>query len=579
MPFDAAMLRASLAECREALSGGRVEKISVPEKELVVLSFHTVREGRSCNRKLEISTYPDLSCVHLTEISVENPAVPSAFCLQLRKYLLGARLTAIEQLGFERAVLFSFSAKDEMGYLTDRFLVAETMGKYSNLILLSSERRVVAASRLIELSLNSKRPVLCGMKYENPPAQNKRDPLTETREGFFEIYSPDLPPDKLLMANYYGLSPLVAREIACRAERAGGGGEALCEELLQTAKMIREETFSPVLLLTPDGTPADFSFLPITQYGAERQVVPFSSVGLLLDRYSAEKNRIAAIRRRASDLLRVVSNSQKRLEKKIALLESEILDSKDASRDREDGELITAYLYLLKKGMDRARLTDYSTDPPTEREVLLDPLLTPQQNAAARFKKYNKKKSALAHAQTQLALAREESGYIERVKDSLDRAEGESEINEIREELEAGGYLRKTEKQRRQKPKRPAPDEYRTAGGYLVYCGKNNLQNEYITFKLAQRSDIWFHVKDRPGSHVLLVTEGKEPSAKDYTQAATIAAVCSSASGDASVTVDYTRAGEVKKPSGSKPGYVIYHKNYSTLVRRDEALVRSLRVK
>ena len=181
--------------------------------------------------------------------------------------------------------------------------------------------------------------------------------------------------------------------------------------------------------------------------------------------------------------------------------------------------------------------------------------------------------------EAQLALAREESGYIERVKDSLDRAEGESEINEIREELEAGGYLRQNAKNRRQKPKKPAPDEYRTAGGYLVYCGKNNLQNEYITFKLAQRSDIWFHVKDRPGSHVLLVTEGKEPSVEDYTQAATIAAVCSSASGDASVTVDYTRAGEVKKPSGSKPGYVIYHKNFSTLVRRDEALVRSLRVK
>lgn len=577
MPFDAAMLKASLAECREVLIGGRVEKISVPEKELVLLSFHNQQEGRAVNAKLKISTYPDLSCVHLTGITVENPAVPSGFCLQLRKHLLGSRLCAIEQLGFERAVSFSFSARDEMGYPTERFLVAETMGKYSNLILLNAERRVIAASRLIELSLNAKRPVLIGMAYENPPAQAKRDPLAETREGFFGVYSPDIPPDKLLMANYFGLSPLIAREIAAQAGE--GCPEALWSALSSVTERIRSERFSPVLLTAPDGSPADFSFIPITQYGAQRSVLPFSSVGELLDRYSEEKTRLASIRRRASDLLRVVSNAQKRLEKKTALLQNEIDDSRDAARWREEGELITAHLYLLKKGMKSALLTDYSVTPPAEREVSLDPLLTPQQNAAARFRKYNKKKSALAHAETQLSLAREESEYIDRVRDSLDRAEGETEIREIREELEAGGYLRAAAKKRLQKPKRPAPDEYRTSGGYTVYCGKNNLQNEYITFKLAEKHDIWFHVKGRPGSHVLLVTEGREPSAEDYTEAATVAAVCSSAVGDATVTVDYTKAGEVKKPAGSRPGYVIYHKNYSTVVRRDEALVRSLRSK
>lgn len=576
MPFDAAMLAASVAEMKKYLIGARVEKISVPEKEEVIISFHTFIDGVSKTRKLAICTYPDNSCVHLTTVTRENPAVPSGFCLLLRKNLIGARLAEIEQLGFERAVMFAFNTTDEMGYPTQRYLVAETMGKYSNLILLSNEKKVILASRLIEISLNSKRPILPGMRYENPPAQDKRDPLSETEEGFFSVCTDEILPDKLIMRNYYGISPLISREIASRAGNEANK-ESLTKAFFDVVNVIKNAEYQPSLLTDKLGNCVDFSFIPITQYGDEYNIEEFNSVGEMLDKFAADKNRAANVRHRASDLLKVVQNSEKRLAKKIQILLDDIEEAKDAEKFRDEGELIKANIYLLKKGDTKVKLADYSTYPPTEKEVVLDATKTPQQNAAVRFKKYSKLKAGRIHAAAQLELAREELEYIERVKFSLDRADGESEIAEIRTELESGGYIRANASKRPQKNKKPKPDIYVTSGGYTVYCGKNNIQNEYVTFKLASRDDIWFHAKNMPGSHVILVTNGEEPSAEDYTEAAIIAAVNSSAKGNAAVEIDYTKASNVKKPGGSRIGFVIYKTNYSTTVLRDEVKARSLK--
>ena len=576
MPFDAAMLAASVAEMKKYLIGARVEKISVPEKEEVLISLHTFVNGVSKTRKLAICTYPDNSCVHLTNVSRENPAVPSGFCLLLRKNLIGARIAEIEQLGFERAVMFTFNTTDEMGYPTQRYLVAETMGKYSNLILLSNEKKVILASRLIEISLNSKRPILPGMRYENPPVQDKRDPLTETLEGFYNIYNEDLAPDKLIMRNYYGISPLISREIAARAKTTPTK-ETLAQAFFEVIDRIRNADYKPSLLTDKLGNHTDFSFLPIIQYGDEYTNESFESVGEMLDKFAAEKNRAANVRHRASDLLKVVQNSEKRLAKKIQILLSDIEEAKDAEKYRDEGEIIKASIYLLKKGDTKVKLADYSTYPPTEKEIVLDATKTPQQNAAVRFKKYSKLKAGRQHAAKQLELAKEELEYIERVKFSLDRAGGESEIAEIRAELEGGGYIRANASKKPQKNRKPKPDVYVTTGGYTLYCGKNNIQNEYVTFKLAARDDIWFHAKNMPGSHVVMVTNGEEPSAEDYTEAAIVAAVNSSAKGNAAVEVDYTKACNVKKPGGSRVGFVIYKTNYSTTVPRDEIKAKSLK--
>ncbi len=576
MPFDAAMLAASAAEMKKYLIGARVEKISVPEKEEVIISFHTFIDGVSKTRKLAICTYPDNSCVHLTTVSRENPAVPSGFCLLLRKNLIGARLAEIEQLGFERAVMFTFNTTDEMGYPTQRYLVAETMGKYSNLILLSNEKKVILASRLIEISLNSKRPILPGMRYENPPAQDKRDPLSETEEGFFSVYTDELLPDKLIMRNYYGISPLISREIAARAGN-NPAKESLSKSFFEVVSVIKSCSYQPSLLSDKLGNAVDFSFIPITQYGEEYNIETFESVGEMLDKFAAEKNRAANVRHRASDLLKVVQNSEKRLAKKMQILLADIEEAKDAEKYRDEGELIKANIYLLKKGDTKVKLADYATYPPTEKEVVLDATKTPQQNAAIRFKKYSKLKAGRIHAAEQLQFAKEELEYIERVKFSLDRADGESEIAEIRAELESGGYIRANASKKPQKNKKPKPDIYVTSGGYTVYCGKNNIQNEYVTFKLASRDDIWFHAKNMPGSHIILVTNGEEPSAEDYTEAAIIAAVNSSAKGNAAVEIDYTKASNVKKPGGSRIGFVIYKTNYSTTVPRDEIKAKTLK--
>jgi len=579
VPFDAPMLSASISEMKRELINGRVEKITVPEKEAVIISFHTYIDGISKTKKLALFTYPDNSCVHLTSVSRENPAVPSGFCLVLRKNLIGARLTSIDQLGFERAVMLSFRTTDEMGYPTERYLVAETMGKYSNLILLSNEKKVILASRLIEISLNSKRPILPGMTYENPPSQDKRDPLTETAEGFREIFSSDIQPDKLIMRNYFGISPLISREIASLAYKLDPecGHNALSDAFFSVVDRIKNNNYTPSLLLNKEGKAMDFSFIPISQYGTEYKCVEYNSVGELIDKFSEDKNRAAEVKHRANDLIRAVSNAEKRLAKKMQILLADIEESKDADRFRAEGELITANIYQLKKGMEKVELLDYSFDPPKNTLVILDATKTPQQNAAIRFKRYSKLKASKEHATEQLELAAKESEYIERVRFSLDRADGESEIAEIRTELEAGGYIHSSGSKRVQKNKKPKPDVYVTSGGYTVYCGKNNIQNEYVTFKLSSKGDVWFHAKNMPGSHVLMVCNNSEPSAKDYTEAAMIAAVNSSAKGSAPVEVDYTKVENVKKPGGSKIGFVIYKTNYSTSVMRDEEAVRALK--
>ena len=586
MPFDAGMFAATVYEIEKNAIGARIEKIHQPEKEEIVFVFHDVKiDGVRKGLRLVINAGTNNPKISFSHIAKENPAIPPMFCLLMRKHLSGARLESAVQLGFERALMLEFSCRDEMGFSCTRYIVAEIMGKYSNLILLDDSKKVITAMKLIDFATSKVRQILPGMTYENPPEQKgKVNPLTVTKEEFCsraESEGEKLA-DKFLIGSYYGLSPLIAREISYRSSGS------VCTPLVECDRdklwnsfseykdRINEKSFEPYLVLDGTGKPVEFSFMPIYQYGDGYSLVKMEDFGALTDKFFDERDRSERIKQKAGDLLHAINNAQLRLSKKIVKLSEELAATDECERYRCEADLITANIYKLKKGMDKVVVTDYYAEGCPEVEIELDRQLTPSQNAQSKYKRYTKYKNAKVYLSEQIRIAKDELAYIETVSESLSRADGEAELSEIRDEMARSGYASKMKIVQRQKKHLPKPLEYRTSGGYKVLCGKNNTQNDYITFHVADKGDIWFHAKNRPGSHVIMLCDGEEPSEKDYTEAAMIAAYHSKSSGDALIEVDYTKVKNIKKPSGAKPGFVIYHTNYSTLARRDADAVSEM---
>ena len=586
MPFDAGMFAATAQEIEKYAIGARIEKIHQPEKEEIVFIFHDVRiDGERRSLRLVINAGTNNPKISFTHMNKENPATPPMFCLMMRKHLGGAKLVGVEQLGFERAIMLEFSCKDEMGFACTRYVVCEIMGKYSNLILLDGSKRIINAMKLIDFATSKIRQILPGMTYENPPEQKgKCDPLTETEEGLLAKLSVEREKsiDKFLISNYFGFSPLLTREISYLSSGsvscsiAEADTDKLCSAFFEFVRVITERDFHPYIVTDKDSAPVEFSFLPITQYGEGYKLTLMDDFASLTDRYFDERDRNERIKQKAGDLIHTINNAQARLSKKIVKLSEELALTDECEQYRREADLITANIYCLKKGMERVSVVDYYSDGCPEVVIDLDKQLTPAANAQQKYKKYTKYKNGKIYLAEQIKIAKRELEYIESVIESLSRADGETELTEIREELSASGYASKFKAQHRQKKYMPKPLVYRTSGGYRVLCGKNNMQNEYLTFKLAEKSDVWFHAKNRPGSHVIMQCEGREPSERDYTEAAMIAAYHSRSAGEAMIEVDYSYVKNIKKPSGAKPGFVIYHTNYSTLVNRDPDLVASL---
>lgn len=586
MAFDAGMLAASVAELDARAVSYRVDRISQPSRDEVVLTLH----GRGENCRLLINAGPNAPRLGLTRIATDNPDKPPVFCLLLRKHLIGARLAEVKQQGFERAAELTFAARDEMGFPCTRILIAEVMGKYSNLILCDGDRKIISAMKTVDFTTSSKRQVLPGMTYEIPPAQDKLDPLTSGREEFFgafSAYPPERTAEKFICSTYLGLSATTGREIVFRATRHTDtplsycDPETLFEAFADVVGVIKERRFSPTLV-TLDGRPAEYSFMPLHQYG-DAALKSFESAGELLDTFFSERDREARTRQRASDLLRLITNAEARISKKLAAQRAELADCEKGATYRDIGDLITANIYRLKRGDRAVTLTDYSHQNADgsfpEVGIELDSRLTPSANAQKYYKKYAKSKTAQIELTKQIKLGEAELEYIYSVFDSLTHAETVADLTEIRDELYRSGYASKMKSYTAsRKPTKPAVAKFVTSGGYTVYCGKNNLQNEYVTFRLAEKTDWWFHAKGTQGSHVLLVSHGEEPDAKDFTEAAMIAAYYSRAGEGASVEVDYTKAGNVKKPANGKPGLVIYHSNWSCTVTPAPETVKKLRV-
>ena len=580
MPLDAICLSGIVREIRTALVGLRVEKVQQPARDQVVLSFRG-------SRRLLLCAGASQARIHLTAALRENPAAAPMFCMLLRKHLGGGRLTAIDQPELERVVILTLETADELGEQARRRLALECMGRHSNLILLDGQDRIIDCLRRVDMEMSEKRQVLPGLFYRLPPAQEKGDPLAISGEDLRALL--DAAPDGTaaagwLLDRFTALSPLVCRELAhlgCQdrerlqgvQDRAGlAGAFSVWQEM---ARGENGKKLTP-WMLTKENTPADFSYMPIYQYGNAMEGAAWEAFSPMLDAFYEKREQAERVRQRGADLHRTAANARDRAKRKLALQEKEYARTQDRDSLRICGELITANLYRMERGQSVLRAQNYYDPEGGELDIALDPLLTPQQNAAKYFKQYNKAKTAETYLAAQMDLARRERDWLESVLDLLSRAETEQDFADIRRELREAGYLKGPapgKKEPRRGPSRPR--EFISSGGFRILVGRTNLQNDQLT-RDAFKSDYWFHTQRIHGSHVILCAGGQEPDARSMTEAAMLAAWYSQGRGGGQVAVDYTQVRNVRKPNGARPGMVIYDPYQTAYVTPDEAVVKSL---
>lgn len=577
MPLDAICLQAVVQELKPLLTGQRIDKVQMPARDQAVL---TLRAGR-----LLLNAGAGAPRLQMTALTRENPAEPPMFCMLLRKHLVGARVMDITQPPLERLVRLELDSADDFGRPGHRTLVLEAMGRRSNLILLDEEGRIIDCLRRVDAEMSAARQVLPGLFYL-PPASQGRLPVTEeTEAGFQEKLSaaaPERQIDAFLLDSYFGISPLIARELAflaggetdARLFGLGPEGERrLWNELEKLVADIRENRFTPVGLKR-NGEPLDFSYRPIRQYGDAVEQEVYDDFSALMDDFYAQRERRERLRQRGADLTRAASTARDRLRRKLAAQEKEYAQTQERDQLRLWGDLITANLYRMERGQRVLETENYYDPEGGMAKVPLDPLLTPQQNAAKYYKRYNKAKTAEKYLREQMSIARRDLEYLESVLEELERAETDQDFSDIREELRQAGFLRKQGKKQVSRPARPL--EFRTSGGLRVLVGRSNRQNDRLTHD-ADRRDLWLHTQKIHGAHVILCTGGREVDEASLEEAAGLAAWYSQAKSSANVPVDCTAVKNVKKPAGSRPGMVTYT-NFRTLyVTPEEDLVRRLR--
>ena len=509
MAFDAYFLTAVLDEVRSRCIGARVDKIHQPSRDTLILHLRC-REGRE---KLLFAANPTAPRLHLTAASPENPAEPPMFCMLLRKHLLGAKLTEITQPAMERAATFTFDCTDEMGFPVQKRLVAELMGRTCNLYLLSPEGRILDCLRRIGLDESAKRPALPGLIYQDPEPVAKENPLEfGDYPSLLACPGADVLADRL-MDTLGGLSPLVCREAALFAAGStdaridGCDVDAVAEKL---ALFFREHLNhpAPYYYALPDGTPKQFAFCPIRQYGSCQQAESF---GALLDMYYTVRDRKDAMRQKGQAVRKTVQNLCTRLTRKLAIQEKELLATYDRERLRQLGDILTANLHRVVKGQTVVRCQDFYDENMGEIDIPLSPTLSPQGNAAKFYKDYARMKNAEKELTRQIELGQTELSYLQSVLEELNRAQTEAELEEIRRELQDGGYLRPDPGKKRMKQGKLAHMRFESTDGYPIYVGRNNRQNEELTFRLARKDDIWCHASKIHGSHVIISCGGTTP--------------------------------------------------------------------
>ena len=572
MPLDALCLWEVTKEL-QALAGSRVDKVQQPERDVLLLHLR----GNAGPVRLLISAGSGSARVHLTRMDRENPAEPPMFCMLLRKHLGGARLLSLEQPAWERVMLLRFACLDEMGEASEKLLAVELMGRNSNIVLVDGAGRILECLHKADPMSAPKRPLLPGLFYALPPAQEKESIFLTTEEAFsaaFDSAGRDQSADDWLVQAFAGVSPLLAREIVWTA--AGESDARLrsltARRLWAAFTALRDAPPQPTLLLRSDA-PYDLYCRPVRQYGSAVRQERMESFSQLLDSFYTEKERITHQQQRSQALVKLIKNRRERAARKLA----NRLEERKATAKRETwrqyGDLIKANLYRMKRGQTALEAENFY-DPENAPVVIpLEAKLSPQQNAERYYKLYTKAKNAEKVLAEQISEAEKELEYLESVQQELSLASGEKDLGEIRQELISQGYLHPTDKRRRKDPP-PRPLCFRSPDGSLIRVGKNNLQNDWLTLKSAEKNDLWFHVQKSHGSHVVARCTREDREAVET--AALLAAWYSDARDSANVPVDYTLVRYVKKPSGARPGMVIYTDYKTIYVTPERSRVEAL---
>ncbi len=574
MPLDAVCLQAVVAELAPQITGSRIEKIQQPARDQVVLLLRG-------NRRLLLSAGGGQPRLHLTELPRDNPAQPPMFCMLLRKYLSGGIIESIQQAPLERVVTLTVSAADELGERSQFSLILEAVARRANLILADKDGHIIDCLRRIDFEMNPDRQVLPGLFYHLPTPPDKVSPFTVTEEEFAALAAAageGAPADQWLVRTVNGLSPLVARELTFRAcgstdAPVTGHTAALWSVFAAWRDTVNEKRFTPAMLKR-SGVPMDFTYLHVGQYGGAAEEETYTSFSRLLDDFYEKREQAERVKQKGQDLVKTASNGAARLRRKIAAQEQELAESKNRDKWRVYGELITANLYRMERGMSRLTAQNYYDPDCADVDIPLDVRLSPQENAAKYFKKYTKAKTAEKYITAQLEKARVELTYLESVLQELTLAESEQDFNDIRAELIDGGYLRAKGRKQPQRPSKPR--EFRSTAGLRILVGRNNRQNDRLTAKDAEKWDIWLHTQRIHGSHVILCTGGAQPDEQSLLEAASLAAYFSQAQNSTKVPVDFTQVKYVKKPAGSPPGFVNYTNYKTILADPSEELVKRL---
>ena len=586
MALDGIVISALTRETASKLIGGRIDKIYQPEKDELIVSVRTIGGAF----KLLLCANPSFPRFHITTIQKENPEKPPMFCMLLRKHIQSGKILDIQQIEYERIVKFTVESYDEMGYLSEKHLIIEIMGKHSNIILTDKEGKILDSIVHVDLSVSSVRQVLPGLPYTPPPSQGKKNPLDASKDDIaFELTNDDLPVWKQILNSYQGISPLVAREAVYRATGLAdiSGPEAARDDLEKIALNfyaiiddMKNGIYNPCVISDKATKKmVDFCAIDIAQYGSGAKTEHYPTVSEAVESFYMKKASSESIRQKCGDLLKTVSNNLDRCRKKLQIQE-EIL-KKAAKREKYKiyGDLLTANIYQLEQGMEEITLQNFYSENYEEITIPLKSDISPAKNAQRYYQKYNKEKTAELETSKQKKLNEEEIDYLESVQEALEKTETGAEITQIRDELIEQGYLRNRGRlNKRKKNDTPKPMHFVSSDGYDIYVGKNNKQNDYVTLKLARHTDLWFHTKGIHGSHTIVKTDDALTVPDEtYMQAARLAAYYSKGKKSESVPVDYTEIKNVKKPSGAKPGMVIYV-NYNTLyVTPDEEEAQSLR--
>lgn len=562
MSYDGIVTCAMVQELKDNLILGKIEKIYQPQPEQLLFQIHT-SAGR---KRLFVSAASSHSAAYLVDKTPENPANPPLFCMVLRKHLGAARITDILQHENDRIIEFMLETVDELGFNVNRKLIIEIMGKHSNVLLVDlASNKIIESIKHVGIDVNRARQILPGKKYEYPPAQSKAPFSSITADQVNELIAGQLQPERNLLGGIQGISPALAESMASVPDPY--------EWLDSLRQAIAEHTYTP-LVYVRNGKPADFHIVPLMAYDEDPgyEVLHFDTVSEAAAYYFINRESSNTVKQKSNDLQRVVKNHLDKLQLKVQRLNEDLDRAQNSEKYRLFGELLTANLHLVKPGLDKVTVTSYYDN--SDVEIPLDPKYSPAKNAQIYFKKYGKAKTAIREKQLQLDETAEEINYLESVSSFIERAKSIEEILLIRSELAESGYIRyrRREKADRRngsssgRKDRPKPYMYTLSSGKTILVGRNNRENDWLTFKKASSQDVWFHTKDIPGSHVILVTGGENPTDTELFEAAAIAAFHSKGSPSANVPVDYTKIKYVKKPSGSKPGYVIFTHNKTLYV-------------